>query len=147
MSKRILVADDDPLMRTFVAVCLQDLGEIRQANDGTQALSMLAAADLDLLLLDWDMPAPNGLTVLKTLRAAGITLARDHGHRGSRQVAGLGGDPGRRIRLPDQALRVRDTPREGQEVVPAESAIKRRAKWEENMRLGLSRPRLLGVRC
>ena len=74
MNKRILVADDDPLMRTFVAVCLQDLGEIRQANDGTQALGMLAEADLDLLLLDWDMPAPDGLAVLKTIRARQFRL-------------------------------------------------------------------------
>jgi two-component system chemotaxis response regulator CheY len=74
MSKRILVADDDPLMRTFVAVCLQDLGEIRQAGDGKETLSALADAEFDLLLLDWDMPAPDGLAVLKTIRSRSLHL-------------------------------------------------------------------------
>ncbi len=66
---RILVADDDPLMRTLVAVCLQDIAEIRQAGGGAEALRALEQADVDLLLLDWDMPAPDGLRVLKAIRA------------------------------------------------------------------------------
>ncbi len=69
MSMRILIADDDPLIRTLVAVCLQDIGEIRQAVDGAEAMTVLEQADVDLLLLDWDMPAPDGLAVLKTIRA------------------------------------------------------------------------------
>jgi len=34
---------------------LADLGEIRQARRGAEALSILADAEVDLLLLDWDM--------------------------------------------------------------------------------------------
>ena len=58
-------------MRTLVAMCLQDIAEIRQAGDGAEALSELKKADLDLLLLDWDMPPPDGLAVLKIVRSQG----------------------------------------------------------------------------
>jgi len=74
MSLRILIADDDRLMRTLVAMCLQDIAEIRQAGDGAEALSALKKADLDLLLLDWDMPAPDGLAVLKIVRSQGYNM-------------------------------------------------------------------------
>ena len=74
MSKRILVADDDPLMRTFVAVCLQDLGEIRQANDGTQALSMLDGRRSRPAASGLGHAGPEWFEVLKTLRVAGIRL-------------------------------------------------------------------------
>lgn len=74
MSLRILVADDDRLMRTLVAMCLQDIAEIRQASDGAEALRELKQADMDLLLLDWDMPAPDGLAVLKIVRSRGYRM-------------------------------------------------------------------------
>ena len=74
MSLRILIADDDRLMRTLVAMCLQDIAEIRQAGDGAEALSELKKADLDLLLLDWDMPPPDGLAVLKIARSQGFHM-------------------------------------------------------------------------
>ncbi len=71
---RILISDDDPLMRTFVAVCLQDFATILQAGDGAETLSALKQADVDLLLLDWDMPAPDGLAILKLIRARGFRI-------------------------------------------------------------------------
>jgi two-component system chemotaxis response regulator CheY len=74
MSIRILVADDDPLMRTLVAVCLEDIAHIVQAADGAETLSVLEEADFDLLLLDWNMPAPDGLAVLKIVRSRGFRM-------------------------------------------------------------------------
>jgi two-component system, chemotaxis family, chemotaxis protein CheY len=71
---RILISDDDPLMRTFVATCLQDLGKIRQAGNGPETLTALKQAEFDLLLLDWDMPAPDGLAILKIIRSRGYKL-------------------------------------------------------------------------
>ena len=38
-------------MRTFVAVCLQDMGTVLQA-DGVQTLQALPKGDADLVLLD-----------------------------------------------------------------------------------------------
>ena len=85
---QILIADDDPLIRTLAAVCLQDLAEIRQAGDGAEALRALKQNEVDLLLLDWDMPAPDGLAVLKTLRAGGsrIPVIMVTGEAGKMQV-------------------------------------------------------------
>jgi two-component system chemotaxis response regulator CheY len=72
MGPRILIADDDPLIRTLIAACLQDIAEVHKAGDGARALQMLAHTNFDLLLLDWDMPDPDGLAVLATLRNRGI---------------------------------------------------------------------------
>ncbi len=69
MSIRFLVADDDPAMRTLVAVLLGDIAEIVEAADGDEALDMLKERAYDLVLLDWDMPGPDGLEVLKTIRS------------------------------------------------------------------------------
>jgi two-component system chemotaxis response regulator CheY len=74
MTTRVLVADDDPLMRTLVAVSLADIAETRQAADGVETLIALENADVDLLVLDWDMPAPDGLAVLKTVRSRGLRI-------------------------------------------------------------------------
>jgi two-component system chemotaxis response regulator CheY len=74
MNMRILIADDDPLMRTFVAVCLQDVADILEATDGAETISALEQAHVDLVLLDWNMPAPDGLAVLKILRAEGFRV-------------------------------------------------------------------------
>jgi two-component system chemotaxis response regulator CheY len=74
MTARVLVADDDPLMCTLVAVCLADIVETRQATNGAEVLIALENADVDLLLLDWNMPAPDGLAVLKIARSRGFRM-------------------------------------------------------------------------
>ena len=74
MSIRILVADDDPLMRTFAVVSLGDIAETVEAADGDEALALLKESEFDLVLLDWDMPGPDGLDVLKTVRALGLRI-------------------------------------------------------------------------
>lgn len=71
MNLRILVADDDPLMRTLVAITLSSEGEVVEAGDGNEALHLLREGRFDLLLLDWDMPGVSGLDVLKTMRRQG----------------------------------------------------------------------------
>ncbi len=68
MTLRILVADDDPLMRTLVAITLGDVAEVIEAANGSEALHLLREGRFDLLLLDWDMPGASGLEVLKTMR-------------------------------------------------------------------------------
>ena len=65
MSIRILVADDDPLMRVLVGISLADIAETVEAADGDEALRLLSESEFDLVLLDWDMPGPDGLQVLR----------------------------------------------------------------------------------
>jgi two-component system chemotaxis response regulator CheY len=74
MSIRILVADDDPLMRVLVAVSLADIAETVEAADGDEALRLLSESEFDLVLLDWDMPGPDGLQVLRTVRKLGSRI-------------------------------------------------------------------------
>ena len=74
MSIRILVADDDPLMRVLVAVSLADIAETVEAADGDEVLRLLSESEFNLVLLDWDMPGPDGLQVLRTVRKLGFRI-------------------------------------------------------------------------
>ena len=65
---RILVADDDPLMRTLISVSLGDVAETFEAADGDETLALFDTHEFDLVLLDWEMPGPSGLDVLKMIR-------------------------------------------------------------------------------
>jgi len=67
----ILVADDDPLVRKFVAKVLEPDGYIiREAVDGQQALDFISKNpdQVDLLLLDLMMPEKSGIDVIKELK-------------------------------------------------------------------------------
>lgn len=68
----ILVADDDPMLRVIAAELLAPEGyRVLEAQDGNQALAMLAAEPVDLLVLDMLMPDKDGLEVILALRRAG----------------------------------------------------------------------------
>jgi len=71
MTRRILIADDDPLIRTLISVSLSGQAEVVEVEDGDDALALLEDGEFDLILLDWDMPKMNGLRVLKAIRASG----------------------------------------------------------------------------
>lgn len=76
MNLRVLVADDDALMRKFLAVSLSAIGvtEVTEAASGDEALALFEQRAFDLLILDWDMPGKNGLEVIQTVRAAGSQI-------------------------------------------------------------------------
>ena len=66
---RLLIADDDPAnLRTLVET-LRDLGEIAVAKNGREALERAKANPPDLMLLDINMPEPNGYEVCRQVRA------------------------------------------------------------------------------
>lgn len=70
---RILVADDDLVSRLVMADVLRQCGapEIVLAEDGESAWRALTgAACFDLICLDVRMPPPDGLALVKRLRAA-----------------------------------------------------------------------------
>ncbi len=66
---RILVVEDDRNTNDVICDFLTDAGfEVTPVYDGEQALSSLAALDIDLIILDIMLPKLDGLTVLKIVR-------------------------------------------------------------------------------
>lgn len=71
----ILVADDEPDIRELFQDLLEPSGaQVRLASSGTEALQVIATNNLDLAILDVRMPDPDGLALLKQLRAQGNDL-------------------------------------------------------------------------
>ncbi len=67
--KRILVVDDEPDVRNFLATCIEDAGfNVEVAVDGVDALEKVAKNAPDLMTLDMIMPRKSGVKVLRTLR-------------------------------------------------------------------------------
>lgn len=69
-SARILVVDDDAVMRTYVVNTLRRMGiqTIETCVDGTQALEMVQSFKPDLVLTDIHMSPMNGLEFVRQLR-------------------------------------------------------------------------------
>ena len=66
----ILVVDDDAMSRKVLAQLLSAAGyNCRVSKDGSEALDTIHACPPSLLLLDFDMPGPNGAEVLRRLRS------------------------------------------------------------------------------
>ncbi len=66
--KRMLIADDEPLIRRALADYLADFGYAAEtAADGHEALARLRAEDFDILLVDLRMPRVHGLDVIAAL--------------------------------------------------------------------------------
>src|SRR6266849_1654575 len=66
----ILVVDDDGMSRRVLARLLNAAGyNCRVSKDGSEALGMIHERPPSLLLLDFDMPGPNGAEVLRRLRS------------------------------------------------------------------------------
>jgi CheY-like chemotaxis protein len=66
-SNRILLVDDDAMVRLLLAAHLEDLGyDITQASDGLDALARLDGGEaVDLLVTDFAMPGMNGLALIQ----------------------------------------------------------------------------------
>jgi len=52
MTQRILVVDDDPLIRTLIRVSMGTQVEVVEAVDGDQAMALFDDSRFDLVLLD-----------------------------------------------------------------------------------------------
>ena len=73
---QVLIAEDDPLTRRLIAALLERAGglHLAEAQDGDEALTLLAQTEFDLLLLDWDMPGKPGIEIVRTLRSSGSQI-------------------------------------------------------------------------
>jgi two-component system chemotaxis response regulator CheY len=71
-SVRALIVDDSSVMRKIVQRCLQqagvELAEVREANNGTDALDIAAKNQLDLILCDLNMPVMDGIEFVRRLK-------------------------------------------------------------------------------
>ena len=68
-SKTILVVDDAALVRVYYRSILEGAGfRVEEALNGLEALETLLATEVDLLVVDINMPQMDGLTFLRALR-------------------------------------------------------------------------------
>jgi len=70
-SPRVLVVDDDTLMRELLKALLRDEGftVAGEAKDGLSALALVERVRPDLVCLDVNMPGMSGIDVLKAIKA------------------------------------------------------------------------------
>ena len=71
MTKKALLVDDSRSVRLICRRVVEGLGfEVLDAENGAVALDLIRSNDdIDVVLLDWNMPVMDGMTFLKTLRA------------------------------------------------------------------------------
>jgi DNA-binding NarL/FixJ family response regulator len=73
----ILIADDHPIFRQGLRHVIENEHRINtvieEASDGQSALEILETKNLDLAILDIEMPVKNGLDVVRALKPQGIS--------------------------------------------------------------------------
>lgn len=68
---KVLCADDSQIMRRIIRETVETLGfEFIEAADGQEAIDTIIKLNgmIDVLLLDWNMPEPNGYQVLEWVK-------------------------------------------------------------------------------
>lgn len=70
MSKRILIVDDEEVIRKFLKIHLNKLGyEVTEAEDGEKAIEKIGGGKFDLIICDVMMPNKNGWEVIKEVKS------------------------------------------------------------------------------
>lgn len=70
MAKTILAVDDSGSLRGMVVFTLKAAGyQVVEAVDGKDGLEKASKCEFDLVLTDQNMPAMDGLTLIRSLRA------------------------------------------------------------------------------
>lgn len=69
MKRKVLTVDDASTMRKMISLTLKAAGyEVLEANDGPEALDLISKMDIDMMILDVNMPKMNGIEVVKRVR-------------------------------------------------------------------------------
>ena len=69
---KVLIADDDQLIRTMLADVLVELGHtVVAAANGVEAVALARREEPDAVILDFLMPKLSGLDALREMRASG----------------------------------------------------------------------------
>ena len=70
MKRKVLIVDDEEVIRKFLRIHLEKLGyEVKDAADGEQAIEELGKDDFDLLICDILMPKKDGWEVVKEVKS------------------------------------------------------------------------------
>ncbi len=71
---RVLVAEDDGETRDYIERGLRELGHVvSTAADGRDALFLATGDSFDAIVLDRMLPGLDGMTILRSIRSAGVT--------------------------------------------------------------------------
>lgn len=72
MSRNVLIVDDSTTIRQMVKKTMQmaglDINEIYEASNGIEALAALADHEVDVILVDINMPTMNGVQLLTRMK-------------------------------------------------------------------------------
>lgn len=74
MKKRILVCDDEAVVRLLLVNALKDQYEVKEAADGREALRMVTLDSFDLLVIDIKMPGMHGIEAIERIRQRNKTI-------------------------------------------------------------------------
>ncbi len=73
---RVLIVEDAGLVRAFYRDILERAGyEVAEAMNGVEALEKLLLGEVDLIIVDVNMPQMDGISFLHTLRRQKLPLA------------------------------------------------------------------------
>lgn len=71
MLYKVIIADDDAVIRSLFANAFSDICRLFAAVDGQAALELIKGEEPDLVFLDIEMPGISGLDVLRLLKETG----------------------------------------------------------------------------
>ncbi len=68
--KNVLIVDDSPFIREMVGKIVERLGHlVSKAGDGIEGIAVASNQEIDVIILDVQMPNKDGLQTLNELRA------------------------------------------------------------------------------
>ncbi len=74
MSQKILVVDDEPVIRELIQLTLETAGfQVAEAGHAAEAREVIKQNPPDLILLDWMLPGRSGLELARELKRNSVT--------------------------------------------------------------------------
>jgi len=69
--QRVLIIDDEPHIRAYLRLIVSEAGatDVKEAGDGPNALLMYQHLEPQLVLLDFNLPGEDGLSILEKILA------------------------------------------------------------------------------
>ena len=66
--RKVLIVDDSKTILKTAKLILQHLSEVYMANSGELAIDILEKKEMDIILMDVDMPGMNGIETVKIIK-------------------------------------------------------------------------------